>query len=407
MRLRRRGMTTMPDSVDSLWLALRRVPGVGPRTARLLLEKFGTPEKIFALKADEIAAAGVQSKVARAVADFHDFEPIERELCELPRIGARLVRWTDADYPARLREIPDPPPYLFVRGETPAADTRCVGVVGARAASDAGRRMARRIGFELAAKGFTVVSGLARGIDAEAHQGALDAGGKTIAILGCGVDVIYPPEHRQLADAIIASAGAIFSELPVGSQPLPENFPTRNRIISGLSLGVVIVEAAEKSGSLITARMALEQNRQVFAVPGSPLGGKASGSNRLIKQGAVLVDCVEDVLEELAPQLVTLTSPISADTPRSPARPSSVPQKSRKTAVSAGIKSVDRILDSGDATVKAAKAIILELKDDTKLHVDSLIEASGLDAQTVLRLLLELELKGIVAQHPGKLFSLA
>ena len=400
-------MTTMPASVDSLWLALRRVPGVGPRTAHLLLEKFGAPEKIFALKADQIAAAGVQNKVAHAVADFRDFEPIERELCELPRIGAHLVRWTDADYPARLREIADPPPYLFVRGETPAPDTRCVAVVGARAASDAGRRMARRIGFELAAKGFTVVSGLARGIDAEAHQGALDAGGKTIAILGCGVDVIYPPEHRQLADAIIANAGAIFSELPVGSQPLPENFPTRNRIISGLSLGVVIVEAAEKSGSLITARMALEQNRQVFAVPGSPLGGKASGSNRLIKQGAVLVDCVEDVIEELAPQLVESAASVAKSSGITSGKPSPVARNSQKSAAKPGTKSVERILESSDATVKAAKAIILELKDDTKLHVDSLIEASGLDAQTVLRLLLELELKGIVAQHPGKLFSLA
>ena len=399
-------MTIMPASVDSLWLALRRVPGVGPRTARLLLEKFGTPEKIFALRAGEISAAGVQTKVARAVAEFRDFEALERELCELPRIGARLVRWTDADYPARLRQIPDPPPYLFVRGEMPPADTRCVAVVGARAASDAGRRMARRIGLELAAKGFTVVSGLARGIDSEAHQGALDAGGKTIAVLGCGVDVIYPAEHRALADAIIASAGAIFSELPVGTQPLPENFPTRNRIISGLSLGVVIVEAAEKSGSLITARMALEQDRQVFAVPGSPLGGKARGSNRLIKQGAVLVDCVEDVLEELAPQLVQ-TAAATADTSKGSSKPTRIAQNSGKIAGSAGIKSVERILGSGDETVKAAKAIILELKDDTKLHVDTLIEASGLDAQTVLRLLLELELKGIVAQHPGKLFSLA
>ncbi|HUY27185.1 MAG TPA: DNA-processing protein DprA [Candidatus Binataceae bacterium] len=396
----------MPASIDSLWLALRRVPGVGPRTARLLLEKFGAPEKIFAATAAEIAAAGVQSKVAHAVAAFRDFEPLERELCELPRIGAQLLRWTDPDYPAMLREIPDPPPYLFVRGQPPPADTRYVAVVGARAASDAGRRMARRLGFELAAKGFAVVSGLARGIDAEAHQGALDAGGTTLAILGCGVDVIYPAEHRALADAIIASSGAILSELPIGTQPLPENFPTRNRIISGLSLGVVIVEAAEKSGSLITARMALEQNRQVFAVPGSPLGGKASGSNRLIKQGAVLVDCVEDVLEELAPQLIPppIADADGAKAARKSHRDGGTPPKS---AASARLKSVDRILESSDLTIKAAKSIILELRDDTKLHVDALIEASGLDAQTVLRLLLELELKGIVAQHPGKLFSLA
>lgn len=396
----------MAASADSLWLALRRVPGVGPRTAHVLLEKFGTPEKVFSLDAAEIAAAGVQAKVARAITAFRDFEPLDRELCELPRVGARLLRWSDGDYPAALREIPDPPPYLFVRGKAPDSDVRYVAVVGARAASDAGRRMARRLGFELAAKGFAVVSGLARGIDAEAHQGALDAGGTTVAVLGSGIDVIYPAEHRPLAEAILANGGAIFSELPVGTDPRPENFPTRNRIISGLSLGVVIVEAAEKSGSLITARMALEQNRQVFAVPGSPLGGKSSGSNRLIKQGAVLVDCVEDVLEELAPQLAeSATKPAAIGGGSTKAGRSS--HDSEKSRGSTGAKSVERILKSGDATVNAAKAIILELKDDSKLHVDALIEASGLDAQTVLRLLLELELKGIVAQHPGKLFSLA
>jgi DNA processing protein len=177
-------------------------------------------------------------------------------------------------------------------------DAACIAVVGARAASDIGRRMAQRLGLELAAKGFTVVSGLARGIDAEAHQGALDAHGKTIAVMGCGVDVIYPPEHRKLAEAIIAGGGALISELPIGTPPLAENFPTRNRILSGLCLGVVIVEAAEKSGSLITARMALEQDRQVFAVPGSPLTGKTRGSNRLLKDGARIVECVEDVIEE-------------------------------------------------------------------------------------------------------------
>jgi len=167
--------------------------------------------------------------------------------------------------------------------------------------------MAERLGFELATRGFLVVSGLARGIDGAAHRGALNAGGRTIAVLGCGIDVIYPPEHRELANTIAQSRGAILSELPVGTAPLPENFPSRNRILSGLSLGVVIVEAAEKSGSLVTAGMALEQDRQVFAVPGSPLSGKTRGSNRLIREGAVLVECVEDVIEELVPQMSART----------------------------------------------------------------------------------------------------
>src|SRR5271169_3616946 len=296
-------------SPDIYWLALRRVHGVGPRTCKLLIEKFGTPEKIFQLSSDEIAAAGVPRNTARSIAEFRDFEPLEKELCELPNIGARLVKWTDNDYPPNLRQIADPPPFLFVRGSAQLTDANCIAIVGARAASDIGRRMANRLGLELAAKGFGVVSGLARGIDGEAHQGALDAHGKTIAVLGCGVDVIYPAEHRKLAEAIIEGGGAIISELPIGTQPLAENFPTRNRILSGLCLGVVIVEAAEKSGSLITARMALEQDRQVFAVPGSPLSGKTRGSNRLLKEGAKLVECVEGVIEELAPQMAGRPAP--------------------------------------------------------------------------------------------------
>src|SRR5271154_269615 len=293
-------------SPDVYWLALRRARGVGPRTCKLLIEKFGAPEKIFQLNADQIAAAGVPRNTAQSIAEFRDFEPLEKELCELPNLGARLVKWTDAEYPPNLRQIADPPPFLFVRGPATLTDSTCIAIVGARAASDIGRRMAQRLGLELAAKGFTVVSGLARGIDGEAHQGALDAHGKTLAVLGCGVDVIYPAEHRKLAEGIIAGGGALISELPIGMQPLAENFPTRNRILSGLCLGVVIVEAAEKSGSLITARLALEQDRQVFAVPGSPLTGRTRGSNRLLKEGARLVDCVEDVIEELAPQLGTV-----------------------------------------------------------------------------------------------------
>jgi DNA processing protein len=378
----------MDRSPDSYWLALRRVKGVGPRTCRLLLDKFKSPQTVFGLPETEIVAAGLSRQVARNIAEFRDFEPLEKELCELPAMGGRLVRWTDEEYPPHLREIADPPPYLFVRGGMRLGEARCVAVVGARAASDAGRRMAQRLGMELAAKEFVVVSGLARGIDGEAHQGALDGGGRTLAVMGCGVDVIYPREHRKLAEAILAGGGALISELPVGTQPLAENFPTRNRILSGLCLGVVIVEAAEKSGSLITARMALEQNRQVFAVPGSPLTGKTRGSNRLLKEGAKLVECVEDVIEELAPQLGLAHRPLPGE---------EAAKRARR----------DRGSEHEESASEEAAAILKQLKEHEKLHVDAIIEGSGLSPQAVLRLLLEFELKGIVAQHPGKLFSLA
>lgn len=373
---------------DAYWLALRRVRGVGPRTCRLLLDKYHSPEVIFRLDEAEIGSAGVSRSVARGIKQFRDFDPLEKELCELPRLGARLLRWTDDDYPAILREIADPPPYLFVRGPARLHEPGCLAIVGARAASDAGLRMAHRLGMELAAKGFSVVSGLARGVDGAAHQGALDGGGRTIAVMGCGIDLIYPPEHRKLAEAIVEGGGAIVSELPLGTHPMAENFPTRNRILSGLCLGVVIVEAAEKSGSLITARMALEQNRQVFAVPGSPLTGKTRGSNRLIRDGAKLVECVEDVIEEIAPQV------------RLPNR--NKLEKATETLKNPEAGGHESFAQASDED----KLILRQLKQGEKLHVDSLIEVSGLTPQAVLRLLLELELKGLVAQHPGKLFSL-
>ena len=288
-------MVSMPDAY---WLALRRVHGVGPRISRLLLEHFHSAEQIFAASETDLSAVGIPRTTARNITQFTDFAPLEKEICELPRIGARLVRWIDGEYPANLRQIADPPPYFMVRGTLTADDPKLIAVVGARAASEAGRRMARRLGLELAGKGFTVVSGLARGIDCEAHQGAFDGRGKTLAVMGCGIDIVYPPENKKLAEAMIESGGALISELPLGTPPIPENFPSRNRLISGLCLGVIVVEAAERSGSLITARMALDQNRQVFAVPGSPLTGKTRGSNRLLKEGARLVECVEDVIEE-------------------------------------------------------------------------------------------------------------
>lgn len=380
---------SMTVSSDAYWVALSAVRGVGPRVARLLLEKFSSAESVFKADEQELIGAGIFRSTARNIRNFNGFERIEKELCELPRIGARLVKWPDPEYPPNLKQIPDPPPFLFARGQMRPDERNCVAIVGARAASEAGRHMAQRLGLELAARGFAVVSGLARGIDSEAHQGALDGGGRTIAVMGCGIDVIYPAEHRRLADAIVEHGGALLSELPLGAPPIAENFPTRNRILSGLCLGVVIVEAAERSGSLITARLAIEQDRQVFAVPGSPLSGKTRGSNRLLKEGAVLVECVEDVIEELAPQLGEMARGVLHGPSGSP------------TARAGQPIALGQEFEGSDV-----KRLLEVLKGGEKLHIDSLIEGSALTAQSVLRLLLELELKGIVTQYPGKLFSL-
>jgi DNA processing protein len=364
---------------------------VGPRVYRLLLENFDSPQTVFQAGQDDLIKVGVPRITVRNILDYKDFDATERELCELPRLGAKIVKWHDPEYPANLRHIADPPPFLYVRGAMIADDNRCIAIVGARAASDAGKHMARRLGLELAAKGLTVVSGLARGIDSEAHHGALEGNGRTVAVMGCGIDVIYPGEHRKLAESIVENGGALVTELPIGTPPAAENFPGRNRILSGSCLGVVVVEAAEKSGSLITARMALEQDREVFAVPGSPLTGKARGSNRLLREGAKLVECIEDVLEELAPRMAEA----GIETARI-----STPRASAKLIASDPGK-------SWDTEEEGARNLLNFLKDGAKLHVDSLIEGSGLSAAIVLKLLLDLELKGIVAQHPGKLFSLA
>ncbi|HEV3110666.1 MAG TPA: DNA-processing protein DprA [Candidatus Binataceae bacterium] len=378
----------MSTSIDAYWLALRRVHGVGTRVARLLLDKFGEAPRVFALREEELLAAGIYRPTAKNIVQFAQFEALEKELCELTRLGGSLIRWSDDNYPANLRQIPDPPPFLYLRGTLPAGETDCVAIVGARAASDAGLHMAHRVAMELALKRITVVSGLARGVDAQAHRGALEGNGRTIAVLGCGLDIIYPPEHRKLADSMLEQGGALLSELPLGSAPVPENFPVRNRLIAGLSLGVVVVEAAEKSGSLITARLALEQNRQVFAVPGSPLTGKTRGSNRLLKEGARLVDCVEDVMEELAPQLTKTAA-------------------SRPVPVAGTKMRPEQPIYQAAGREQQFQAVIEHLSPSERVHIDSIVESSGMNAQTVLGVLLELEWMGTVTQYPGKLFSLA
>lgn len=370
------------------WLALRSVPGVGNVTYRILLEHFGSPQAVLATPLATLTAAGVQAKVARAITSFDQWQTVETELQRLASVNVYLVTRADAEYPQNLTHVHDPPPFIYVRGSLQPADHVAIAIVGARAASAYGRGVAKDLARGLAAHGITVVSGLARGIDAEAHRAALDAGGRTLAVLGSGLDVIYPREHTTLAQEM-SQNGAVISEFPLGSQPEASHFPHRNRVISGLSLGTVVIEAAEKSGSLITARCALEQNREVFAVPGNITASRSRGPHQLIKQGAKLVESVDDILSEIAPALRPQAQQGHAVQPDSrhggqaePLLPFSPPP-------------VD---------LEPDEAVLVELFDGEPLHVDVLIARSKLGSGRVLAVLLGLELKGIVTQLPGTHF---
>lgn len=285
------------ELIDSLRLSL--VPDVGPITRRALLDRFGTPAAVFEAPPDELRAVrGVGPKLlARILAARHEVDPIrEIALCRENRIG--ILTEADDDYPRALREIHDPPSVLFVRGQLLPSDAVAVAIVGTRHATNYGLQQAERLATALAHAGVTVVSGLARGIDAAAHRGALAAEGRTIAVLGSGLLRLFPPEHEELARQV-AERGAVVSELPPEVEPMGGNFPQRNRVISGLSLGVIIVEAPERSGALITARLAMEQGREVFAVPGRVDSRPSRGCHRLLRDGATLVESVDDVLEQL------------------------------------------------------------------------------------------------------------
>ncbi|MBI4517347.1 MAG: DNA-protecting protein DprA [Deltaproteobacteria bacterium] len=350
------------------WIALKLVRGVGCVGYQGLLRAFGYPRAVFSASVHALECAGVRREVAQAVRGFDGWPAVREQLARAERAGARVITWADAEYPANLKQIHDPPPFLFVRGRLQDRDRLAVALVGSRAASSYGLQQTREMSEGLARAGVTVVSGLARGIDAEAHAAAVRVGGRTIAVLGCGVDVVYPSEHHALFMAI-ANHGAVVSEFLMGTKPDAENFPSRNRIISGLSLGTVIMEATEKSGSLITAHAALEQDREVFAVPG-PVSARSRGTHRLIREGAKLTERVEDILEEIAPHLLAR-------------RPEPVPTVT---------------LEGLEAEVAAA------LGEQTR-HVDELITRSGLAANQVLEALLLLELKGLVQQLPGQYYS--
>lgn len=286
------------------WIGFNIVKGIGPAKVRRLLDHFGDLALAWEATGDELTAAGLDKRSAENVLAARKTLDLDRVLNRVEQLGLTIITWDSPDYPANLSTIAQPPPVLYVKGALTPADEWAVGMVGTRRATAYGREVARDLASQLAANGVTVVSGLARGIDSVAHKAALDAGGRTIAVLGCGLDYVYPAENRPLAEAI-AQAGAVVSDYALGTQPDAINFPPRNRIISGLSKGVVVVESPEGGGALITADFAAEQGRDVFAVPGSILAAACRGTNKLIQHGAKPVLGVNDILEELNLTLVT------------------------------------------------------------------------------------------------------
>ncbi|MGD0587029.1 MAG: DNA-processing protein DprA [Oryzomonas sp.] len=358
------------------WFGLKAVPGVGNVTFRRLLERFDAPGAALAASPKELGAVrGVTPAVVEAIREGAWKRFADEECRRLAGSGARLVTFTSADYPKTLFEIPDPPPLLYVRGEL-RSNELAVAIVGSRRATSYGLMTTGRFAEELAGRGVAVISGMARGVDTAAHKGAIQAGGRTIGVLGCGIDKVYPPENRKLFDAV-SETGCLVSEFPLGTMPLAENFPRRNRIISGLSRGVLVVEASEKSGSLITAQYALDHGRDVFAVPGNISFSACRGSNNLIKQGAKLVDCVEDILEELPG-------------PFAGSRERALEQTAARTF-----------------SLTPKEAAVYELLARSSLHIDDIIAQTELTAGEVSSMLLHLELKGAVTPLPGKHFAVA
>ena len=373
------------DRRDLAWLAFGRVPGLGCAGFRHIAEFFADPaDAFFGGRGALCDVPGLSRAAAQGILAFSAWDGLADEMRRLRDAGARLVRYRDAAYPERLRAIPDPPPVLYARGAPEAARQAAVGVVGTRAPSRHGRDMTRLLCRGLAAAGIAVVSGMARGIDGEAHETALSGGGGTVAVLGSGVDVPYPPEHRDLCRRI-EERGAVLSEYPMGTAPLPRHFPARNRIISGLSLGVVVVEATERSGSLITARWALEQGREVFAVPGPAGASRSRGPHRLIREGAKLVENVADIIEEIAPQL--------AASVLAPALLLTVAKDAESVAI-------------GESPSGGTAGAILRDLEAGPLQMDDVIHRTGLSPQQACQVLLELELQGLLRQLPGKRYAL-
>jgi DNA processing protein len=369
------------------WLALRLVPGLGTRSATKLLERFRTPQAILRASRSELEARGVAGAVAQSISSGCAYEDAVVQQEKMAQAGATVVTMTDPRYPQRLREIFDPPILLFTRGRIELLDTLTLAVVGTRRPTPYGLAVTERLAGDLARAGLTIVSGMARGIDTAAHRGALEAVGNTVAVLGCGVDVLYPSENRKLA-AEIAEKGLLLSEFPMGAPAYPQNFPIRNRVISGLCLGVLVTEGAQYSGSAITARLALDQGREVFAVPGSIVSKMSWGPNLLIKQGAKLVQDWNDVVLELAPEV---RRELSA--------------RSQMRLVGEGEAAAADAPKIENSWSPVARQILALVSVETPTQLDDLLErAEDVSSSEAIAALFELEMLGAVRQLPGKNF---
>lgn len=358
------------DDARYWWLALNTVPLIGAVRLVALVRKFGSAQAVLEAPDAQLARVeDVGEKVIEAIRHQVDFQRAEIQLEKLEKSGAKMLTILEADYPEPLKRIYDPPPFLFVRGELRKDDAQAVGIVGSRICSTYGRQVTEMLATELSKAGLCIVSGLARGIDSVAHQAAIASGGRTVAVLGCGLDVIYPPENKGLYDEV-AAHGAIVTEFEFGLRPDKYNFPSRNRIISGLARGVIVVEARRGSGALLTARHAVEQNREVFAVPGNITSATSHGTNELLKQGAAPVTQAADVLLALGLH----------------------PLQKRAAVARPTVKLAER-----------EQAVYDQLSDQPQL-VDSLSQDLQRPVQEVLSLLLSLEMAGLVRQLPGKLF---
>lgn len=376
-----------PKSISresNYWLALALTEGLGPSRIRKLVEHFGTAELVFQASLTELEATGIRAVSAQSLATGKSMELAYDELAKCARANATIISLSDPEYPSRLKEIYDPPVILFVKGSIELLSKPGIAMVGTRHPTPYGTGMAERLSTDLAARGLVIISGMARGIDTSSHRGAIAAKGKTVAVLGTGIDVMYPRENTRLADQILSLGGALISEFPLATPPTPQNFPIRNRIISGMSAGVLVVEAAEYSGTRITSRCALEQNRDVYAVPGNVTNKNSWGPNTLIKQGAKLVATWEDVWEELPTDIQVILNSHPNESPGS----------------------ANASLFPDDVQSPHEQKLLKLLKPDQSTHIDELVEMleTEVSSSEIFAALFELELNGKVRQLPGKNF---